>query len=164
IALTATGVFSRCDVEMDSDSTGFAGQAYGRAGVADLTLTVAGTPIHLEALDFELEEMGVPASTAAYWACDAGEVRVGASTVAAACTLAGNVNGGNVQVLFHEVTGPTPAGAGRWSYQGSAVHIIVTGPVNANIYIGYVQTTLSGGAPGGPLYVPNGPCLTPLCN
>lgn len=181
VTVDASGVFSRCDVAAHDPGTGPQTHAYGRGGVADLTLRVAGNTVHLELMDFELDARGTPPVTNAWQACDLIEASttptgkvVGLCSpnaaviacgglIAAVCNLVFGTVNCIVQVQYDWTAGPVLNAFGQWEYEGSFVRLHLesacTGTVAVDIDVGYVRVSASGGpAPPFVNYVPNVGC------
>jgi hypothetical protein len=176
----ASVVNSRCDVsDVGSPGAPFGTQAYGRGAVHDLSvnapiLAPIVSPITASLLNFETNAYGTSPPTAglgtwAFSTCDVHELNalsplLGSNTITDWCT-APNTGASLivVSVVANEEWGPIPVGTGAM-YGGDVLHVTITVPAVAvvNVYVGYVQTLVSGalGAPLGPnFYVPaSGPC------
>lgn len=166
LSLDTKNVHSWCDVAATFGPAGLETQAYGRAGVTDLSLTVGGNTLTAEALDFEINAFGFPFATMGVFACDVVELGLNpppplVSWCPAPFTSIGAF--GIVTVTFNEQYGPTPAGPGRWMYSGDVMHVTVLLPgiSQVDVYVGYVAVTVSGQNPQPPMWIPD-PCRLPL--
>lgn len=165
VAVDAREVYSDCQVY-----AGGSAHAYGHAGVEDLSIAVGGTTILVaELLDFELNAFGTTSGVQANFACDYAEAdALPPPQTAAFCSA--NTMGivvappATTEVDIEAGTATmNPAG----HYDGSVLHVRVTQPgvTQVDIYLGHVTVDVSSysTAATGPTYIPNGPCLTPIC-
>ncbi|MEA3143385.1 MAG: hypothetical protein QOG31_709 [Thermoplasmata archaeon] len=170
--VSASTVFSRCDMNAVNTPAGLFADTYARGGVQDLHVTVLGQDLDFTALELEMQAFRTPGLVTAAWACDLAEVGLNnppPTAVAALCGAPISVTTGFVNVYYNEIRPPTfdPV-SGYTYYQGSHLHVQVNvGAALVDIYVGYVQVAVPGGpAPALPAtYLPHGPCLvTPLCS
>lgn len=179
VSVSASTVYSKCDADAVNDpSLGLMTDAYGIGGAQDLSLTVGGTTLSLNTLDFEMQAFGDPTSTSANWTCDAVDVGINAPPpVAAICAgppavlACGGVLApvcASVTVTLNEVMGPTyDPTTGDWTYTGSHLHVhadpLVAGAAVVDVYVGYVQLSVTGGPATPATYVGHTGCTLPIC-
>jgi len=166
VTATAKTIYSRCDVAAGFDPRGLPIEdAYGRAGVQHLDLSVAGISIRAEVLDYEEEARMYGTPTPMGWAaCDIVELVISSPpTDIYVCATPNSALSipiplvGTVTLVLNEEAAPVYNFAtGQCVDAGAALHVsVATIAATVNVYVGYVAVGVA--APGCPPPPPFGP-------
>jgi hypothetical protein len=165
VLVKASSVFSRCDLaEHSSNATDYEEDAYGFAGVENLSITpCAGCdPVNLSVLAGRMEALGTPNGSVERHRCAYAGVETGgtgAETCGTFATDALQLGGANnlVDVDYGYAPAPTHNADGSWTYARSAFHLTVTdlgSGRSVTVDAGLIALTVYGGKAAPPVAAP----------